>query len=215
MKKIGIALAVIAALVVVYKVSYPTYTYRYRMTVQVDDGGETRSASSVIEVRVSKQPQFLPEVGPLSSSVRGQAVFVDLTGGRNLVALLASGSTGEDRGFPKKVVPSHFKLNVFRDQDLTRLPDLRGRWELAPDELPTLVTVTNPNDAATARVVRPAQVGVRLRSITIEMTTDSVASPKNIETKLPFLVKQKQASLEYNRPDVFTPNYSSFVKADW
>jgi hypothetical protein len=39
-----------------YKIKYPTYTYRYRMTVAVDAGGETRSASSVIEVTATRVP---------------------------------------------------------------------------------------------------------------------------------------------------------------
>ena len=46
---LGIIVA-IAAVAGLYKLKYPTYTYRYRMTVEVDVGGEVRSQSSVIEV---------------------------------------------------------------------------------------------------------------------------------------------------------------------
>ena len=183
MKWIAIILAAAIGAVVLYRIAYPTYSYRYRITVNVDVGGETRSESSVVEVRISKQPQFLPEVGPLSFSVRGQAVFVELPGGRNLVALLASGATGADRGYPQKIVPAHFKLNLFRDQDLLKLSSLHGRWELAPEQLPTLVTVTNPNDGATTQVVRFDQIyrqlGVHLRSITVDMTTDPRFVPEH------------------------------------
>ncbi|WP_315810613.1 hypothetical protein [Bradyrhizobium sp. SZCCHNR3107] len=185
------------------------------MTVNVDAGGEPRSGSSVIEVRVRKQPQFLPEVGPVSQSVRGQAAFIELPGGKNLIALLASGSIGEHQDYPREVVPWQFKLNLSNDRALVRLPVLRGQWELATDRLPTLVTVGDPNDAATAQVVRSDQIdrmlGVHLRSITIEMTADAVPSP-DIETKLPFLVTQRQHRLEITRSDGFTPNYSSFVR---
>ena len=58
MKWLGIACAAIVAGFVLYKINYPTYTYRYRMTVNVEVDGQMRSGSSVIEVRVSKQLVF-------------------------------------------------------------------------------------------------------------------------------------------------------------
>jgi hypothetical protein len=215
MKRLAIAASIILAVATLYKIKYPTYTYRYRMTVTVDVDGETRSGSSVVEVRVSKQPRFLPEVLPLDQSVRGQAVFVELPNGKNVVALLAAGSTAENGGFPNQVVPDHFKLNIFDDRVLARLRDLRGHWELGADSMPTLVTVANTNDAATVQVVGPdqldKQLGAHLRSIAIDMTADPIGSP-NIETKLPFLLKEtdKRSTLHY--PNVFIPNYTYFVR---
>jgi len=209
-----IAALIILAVVMLYKIKYPTYAYRYRMTVTVEVGGEMRSGSSVIEVLVSKQPQFLPEVRRLDQSVRGQAVFVELPGGKNIVALLASGSTAENSGFANQVVPQHFRL-ILDDRTLARLPELRGHWELAIDKMPTLVTVTNPNDAATVQVVRPdqldEQLGVHLRSIAIDMTTDPITSP-DIEAKLPFLLKETDKRSELHYPNVFILNYTYFVR---
>src|ERR1700748_1843282 len=96
---LGIIVA-IAAVVGLYKFNYPTYTYRYRMTVDVDAGGEVSSRSSVIEVTVARQPKILPEVLPFHRSAQGQAVFVDLPAGKNIVALLTSGAFGEFRDYP-------------------------------------------------------------------------------------------------------------------
>jgi hypothetical protein len=216
MKKLGIAVAVVAIAAFLYKLKYPTYAYRYRMTVEIDVGGEIRSGSNVIEVTVSRQPQFLPEVGPLSQSVRGEAVFVQTSDGRNVVALLASGADGENVDYPRQIVPRQLNLNLFDDRALADLPKLSGRWELASDRLPTLVTVSNPNDWKTARVISPDQLdqalGVRLRSITITMTTDSVTSGE-IEVRLPFLVTQRaDLSHLYSYPHVFSPHYSSFMR---
>jgi hypothetical protein len=75
-----------------YKLKYPAYTYRYRMTVEVDAGGETRSGSSVTEVTATRVPQFLPEVIRYERSLEGQAIFIALPDGKNIVALLASGA---------------------------------------------------------------------------------------------------------------------------
>ncbi|MBU6464525.1 MAG: hypothetical protein KGK01_17115 [Bradyrhizobium sp.] len=205
---------VLVALVVVvglYKLRYPTYTYRYRMTVEIDAGGEIRSHSSVIEVSLTRQPRILPEVLPFHRSAQGQAVFIELPAGKNLVALLASGAVGEHRDFPFDVIPQVFKIKNVED-----LPKLRGRRELAADQMPTLVTVANPGDAKTVQVVKLASIdsllGVHLRSISVEMTTDSVPAP-DIERHLPFLVqaRERQRS-EIGYPNVFTPFYSSFIR---
>jgi hypothetical protein len=134
-----------------YKIKYPTYTYRYRMTVEVEAGGQTRSGSSVIEVSATRQPHVLPEVLPFVRSAEGQAIFIDLPEGKNIVALLASGQFGERRDYPLDVVPRVFKVNNVED-----LPNLTGKRELPSDQMPTLITVINPNDATTAQVVKPA-----------------------------------------------------------
>jgi hypothetical protein len=196
-------LVAIAAVVGLYKLRYPTYSYRYRMTVEIDAGGEVRSHSNVIEVTVTRVPQITNEVGPFERSAQGQAVFVELPAGKNIVALLASGATGERGGYPLDIIPQVFKVKNIED-----LPKLRGRRELAADQMPTLITVADPADAKTAQVVKPASIdgllGAHLQSISVEMTTDPVTAP-DIELHLPFLVKERDQRVEYRYPNVFTP----------
>jgi hypothetical protein len=197
-----------------YKIKYPTYTYRYRMTVEIDAGGQTRSGSSVIEVTATRVPQILTEVGPYERSVEGQAIFIDLPDGKNIVALLASGAVGERSGFPVDIIPRVFRGPNGRLPNVEDLPDLRGRRELTKEQMPTLVTVTDPADARTARVVDGdnlgSTLGIHLRSISVEMTKD-VVTPVDIERHLPFLVKERNQRIENRYPGVFTPFYSSFV----
>ena len=81
--------------------------------------------------------------------------------------------------------------------------------------MPTIVTVDDPNDSGTVRVVKvddlDSTVGVHLRSISVEMTRDAV-TPIDIELHLPFLVEaEAQQRNEMGHPGVFTPYYSSFV----
>jgi hypothetical protein len=104
MKWLGIAFAVIAVGVILYKTSYPTYAYRYRMTVNVEVDGQMRSGSSVIEVRVSKQLAFLPTVNELAYAGEGEAVYVDLGVHGSIVALLASGTYANDTEYPLYLV---------------------------------------------------------------------------------------------------------------
>ena len=219
MKWPAIALAIIVAVVALYKIKYPTYAYRYRMTVNVEVDGQMRSGSSVIEVRVNKQPVFLPGVNPLEYSERGEAAFVDLGAGRNIVALLAAGAFAERAAYPAFLVQSHFKLNLFDDRQLASLPALRGNWELANDSLPTLVTFSNPGDPATLKPLRPDQFeqafgpGVHLRGVVIDMTTDAVTH--NIESKLPWVTKLTSGlsgGNVYQSPGKFTLNGPYFKR---
>jgi len=217
----AITLALVAVFVVcfaVYRTKYPTYTYRYRMTVTIEVDGEARSGSSVIEVNVRKNPSPMFERRVLLESVQGEAAFVPVREGKGLVALLASGPYGEDVNYPTRIVPLAFNLNTFEDSVRERLPSLRGRRELPSKWMPTLVLVSDPNDPATLRVIRADEFdqtfgpGVRLRGVTIEMTTDVVTH--GIEERLPLLVRERESRyLVYTRPNMFTLSYSYFARS--
>lgn len=215
MKALGILVAAAVGLYVAYGFIYPTYTYRYRMTLEVDVRGETKSGSSVIEVYLSKQPGFLSEVPSVATTVNGEAVFVDLGKGQNVIALLASGPDGRTVDNPQFVVPSHFMLS-YSDRDLPKFPQLEGRWDLNR-ALPTLVTFTDVNDPKTARVVRPEEFeqvfgpGVRFKGIWVEMTSDPVT--RRIGSELPMLTTHRDSMRRSNsQPGKFTPQYHLFAR---
>ena len=128
------------------------------------------------------------------TGVAGEAVFVDLGRQRNIVALLASGPYAENAEYPQGVVRSHFKQNLTIDRHAESLFRwLRGNWELPSEDLPTLVTFSNPGDPATAKILRADQLeqvfgpGVRWRGVRVEMTTDAVTH--KIELRLPWVTK--------------------------
>jgi hypothetical protein len=220
MKRLGIVAAlIVVGILAFYKLAYPTYTYRYRMTVNVEVDGQVRSGSSVIEVSVIRQPEFLPGVRSVDQIERGEAVFVDLGAKRNIVALLASGVYAEKSGYAIALVPTHFKLNLGDSRQLASLSVLRGRWELEGNNLPTLVTFSDPTDPATLQLVRPDQLeqtfgpGVHWRGVFVEMTTDAVT--RSIESKLPWVTKMTsglsgQTTTIY--PGRFTPNGTYFKR---
>lgn len=197
---------------------YQTYTYRYRMTVNVQVGTQIHSGSSVIEVRLRQTPKLLYEDLSLVPSAVGEAVFVDLGGSRNVVALLTSGPTGLGAGYPMAVVPRHFGL-THEDRDLPRFPNLKGTWTLPPADMPTLVTFARPDDPATARVIAPSEFErvfgpqYRLQDVTVEMTTDPVTS--GIELRLPWLkerISKRLGGTINTQPGVFVPNVPYFER---
>jgi hypothetical protein len=178
-------------------------------TVEVDTGKEIRSGSSVIEVVVNREPRLLPEMGGIQSRAIGQAVFLDLPDGKNLVALLASCAHAEYPEYPTVIVERLFRV------PFESLPSLTGRRELSANQMPTLVTVDNPSDGKTAHVINPNALedllGVRLRSIVLEMTTDAV-TPINIDAKLPFLIDEEKKRLQLSSYQVFIPRSSAFLR---
>jgi hypothetical protein len=141
--------------VVWYMLAYPAYTYRYRMTVEVIADGALRRGASVVEMRTTDYKVGLPETKGVRHRVRGEAVFVDLGNGRNLIATLGFGPNGSEDRIGSLVhiafLPSHPRLQV---EDLATLT---GTAPLTGNLIPTLVTFADLNDPKTARVVRPGE----------------------------------------------------------
>ena len=160
-----------------WKINYPTYTYRYRMTVEVEENGKLHTGSSVIEVRIATQPHIGPAL--YVAHGRGEAVFVDLGKGRNVIALLA---TEEYVNYPANVVPTLFDLPF---KDWAKLPSLQGTRDVPDAYMPIFVTFMDLNDPKSARVVQPAEfpqvfgAGVQPPKVTIEVTSNPVT--KGIE----------------------------------
>jgi hypothetical protein len=158
------------------------------MTVEVIVDGVVHSASSVIEVEIQTQSTFL-QTPSFIPHVRGEAVFVDLGGGRNVIALLVSGPDGRNVSYPSEIVPRLFHV-FYNDRDLPKLASLRGRRKIPESDLPTFVTFADLGDPKTARVVKPAEFsqvfgsGVRFSQTWIEMTDEPVTY--NIEGKMPW-----------------------------
>ena len=187
------AIIVVVVLVgfIVYSVMYPSTSYRFRITLNVDTPQGLKSGSSVMEVRDRRYPAWTTLGNNTGeSSLKGEAVFVDLGLGadvkpRNVVALLTLGPRGEDVDFyllPGKVFEPLWKKKF-------GTPEFRGTsWELAKlppgthaelrgNLIPTLVTFADLNDPKTARAVRPNEFaqafgqGVALRDVGIEIVS--------------------------------------------
>jgi hypothetical protein len=200
-------LAIIAAIILAplsfyfgYKLLYPTYTYRYRLSVDVETPDGMRWGSSVIEVRYETFPELLTERDHISR-VFGEAVFVDLGQGKNLIGMLASGPSGEDIDYPSGIVFQAFKLDGNDPNTPKRLPQLHGKrdldiysssqYDVTRRFLPTFVTLTDLTNPSTARLApfglfdEIFGVGFKLRSVAIEMTTDPIT--EGIENKIPWI----------------------------
>lgn len=201
---IPLMISIVIALGLVLFVRGPvdeTPTYRYRLTVEVETPQGLRSGSSVIEVRTDVAGEYsIPTPGRVSTHVRGEAVAVDLPGGKTLFALLRSEESVGWAGAvmfnltpraPRTEAGDTF-LHTFADMlKLEGAITLPRYWpkrrEDTPAEpprsaYPMLVTFADLSDATSVEPVDPNDLaasfgeGVRLNRITAEMTDAAVTS---------------------------------------
>lgn len=195
MKWLLIVIGTAAGLYGLYLLGYPSNSYRFRITIEVEATEGLKTGSSVLEVTTIQYPAWVTlGANDHQTSVRGEAVFVDLGGGRNLVALLALGPNAED-GTVKLFAPRSF-LNIGesvpRDVEWTKqLSEMTGRAIYAGEKRPTLVTFTDRNDPSTVRTVpfdNPQSVlgpGVRSVRAQIDLTSNPVT--ETLQSKLPWI----------------------------
>ena len=209
-----IALAVLvlgsAALIAVPKYFYPTYSYRYRLTVNIEDDGKVHSGSSVIEV--TWYAHFLPELVSFSPELRGEAALVDLGSHGVVVATLLNGeSMGPARDGAWGaigLVPRAFGFGTSLTELVAALPKLRGRRDLAANNMPRFLWFSNPQDPTTAQKTLiqdfPAVLGssVRFAGASVEITDDPLLI--DIRDKLPWLKSLEQKPAGNNV--IYLPN---------
>jgi hypothetical protein len=205
MKWLLIVLALLGASYAAYAIAYPTYSYRYRITIEVDTADGLKSGSSVLEVTMVQYPSWVT-LGANSHQIttRGEAVFVDLGRGRNLVALLALGPNAEIGGAKSFAPRSFFTFLEGRPRDVEwtkTLATMTGRRPFAGDRRPTLVTFGDLNNPASVREVpfdSPQSVlGPDVRSVRawIDLTNDPVTT--GLEAKLPWIGKFESAQIAW------------------
>ena len=163
-------LGVLAVLVAVWEFwLFPSWTIRYRLTLDVAVGGKVRTGSGVIETVWNDQWIKFPlaPIGvPWGVDVRGEAVAVDLGSRGILFALLkadetrASGPDGWD-------LPPSFLVDAFYGpvgqggatrQMLSELKSRRDVVDVPPGLLPMLVRFRDINDPKSVERVEPSDL---------------------------------------------------------
>lgn len=194
MKWLAIIAAIAAGLLLWGWVAYPSYSYAFRLIIDVDTPSGIKTGSSVISLTWRSQ---MP-IGPRSAvtQVKGEAVFVDVGGGRHVIATLGFGPKGAEDKLESLAFEAFRRAG--RPMDIKALAKAQGSAPLTGDLVPTLVTFTDLNNPTTARVVRLDELpavfgaGMRFRGARIEMTGDSVS--RAIEKKLTWLPHPKYLS---------------------
>lgn len=199
-------LGLLAALVIgdQIRINRPGHKYRLAMTVETPAG--ERSAAGVLSVH--------PDRGYSrkgSTVTKGDAVFVDLGAGRNLVALLAH---ADDNGLAPDEI-NYVALRAYNaaghKASFSAMSRMTGAVPVTGSLLPVLATFVDAADPATMRVVKPDDLaatfgnGFRLRGVTAEAVPNGLwpidfggwlGEPvtRGIETRLPWLQGPREAA---------------------
>src|SRR6202048_4472450 len=162
-------LALLAALVIGDQIRINRPGHKYRLTVEVETPDGVKSGSGVMAV----QPDRSYSRGG-QTRTKGDAVLVDLGGGKNLLALLAHiDNSVELDGMNYVALRAHSAAG--RKVSFNEMSRMTGAVPVTGGLVPVLVTFTDLNDPATARAVPPEDMeatlgeGFRLHGISAEV----------------------------------------------
>jgi hypothetical protein len=191
-------IVLLAALVIGDQVRLNRPGHKYRLTVAVKTPVGVKSASGVLAVH--------PDRGYTRSGstlTKGDAVLVDLGGGKTLLALLAH---IDDKGLELDGM-NYVALRAFnaagRKASFNEMNRISGAASVTGALIPVLATFTDINDPATMRLVKPDDLeeafgkGFRLRGVIAEAVPNgfwpldfggALGEPvtRGIEAKLPW-----------------------------
>jgi hypothetical protein len=167
-------LALLAALFVGDQIRINRPSHKYRLTVEVETPAGVRSGSGVISVHPDRG---YTRQGHTSSN--GDAVFVDLGDGKNLVALLAHIDKTIDLDGVNFVALRAYKA-AGRSVSFNEMSRMTGVAPVTGALIPVLVTFANLDDPASARSVQPDDLaaafgqGFRLKLVFTETVPNGI-----------------------------------------
>lgn len=175
-------------------------SYRFRMTVEVDTPQGLKTGSSVIEVDAERQEQVLSEARPMFSSVKGEAVAVDLRSGPLFVLLqMPDARTTYISAVTYALAPD---LREGGWEPFWKAVNRLGGWfgsangELPREDWPLMVRFRDIHDPKSVERVDPEAVGVK--RIVLETTGDAVTT--GIEQRLEWLNDLKRFRADPSNP---------------
>ena len=171
-----------------------TYVHHFRLTVEVETPTGLKTASSVLKAVYVESPKWVPQNTSLSSRLHGEAVFVELGSGKNIVALLALGANGEQYLGPDlaaRALRGEGPEKMLKSFWYREASGWTGSAELVGSLMPTLATFVDPLKPETGRLLSTEEFstafgsGYRLKRIFVELTRDPTS--RSIAERLPWL----------------------------
>src|SRR5215218_1124638 len=163
-------IALLAALYIGDQIRINRPGHKYRLTVEVETPAGRKSASSVLAVH----PDRSYSRGGHTKTV-GDAVYVDLGGGRNLVALLAHIDKDLELDGINYVALRAYTAAGGKRVSFNDMNRQAGTVPVTGALVPVLVTFADPADPSTARHVLPEEgeaalgKGYRLHGVSAEV----------------------------------------------
>jgi hypothetical protein len=193
-------IALLAVLVIGDQIRINRPGHKYRLAVEVETPEGVKSASGVMAVTPDRG---YSRKGHTQTS--GDALFIDLGGGKNLLALLAHADNKMlDLDGINYVALRAYGASTGKRVPFSEMSQLRGVVPVKGELIPVLATFADPADPATMRIVPPENLeaifgrGFRLRGLTAEVVPNgfwpidfggALGEPvtRGIDAKLPWL----------------------------
>ena len=188
-------LAVVALLIAafVWAITGETNRFRYRLTFDVTTPGGPRSGSSVLDVEHTRGRDFWGMMNSEAPYLKGEAVMVDLGGGKMLVGLLKTATDNlafmPVTAFHVENTPDDERNARFRR--LARLPP-GATAVLTQDTTPQMLMLSDVKLPASARAVTPETFetvlgpGYRFNQARIEIVPLDTPLNDTIAQRLPW-----------------------------
>ena len=214
MKALSIIAAILVSVVAFVWLSFPTHTFRYRLTLDTSVDGQLRSGSGIFEISLQEKPDWFPANGSVTPSVKGEAVVVDL-GSKGLLFALLTGDPLRNSSPAYELASSTFSDPKGLSATLWKIKASIGRVDVPLNNLPLLVRFGDLADPKSVARVDPNDLaasfgpGVKLVRATIEITDDPVTT--GIEKRLGWLAlpwEQQRLLLKGPYWDSDDPKYS-------
>lgn len=182
-------LIVVASSYVACAAMFPSGTWRYKITVNVETPEGLKSGWAVREIHVKRNIAELvnPDIKEAAYKVFGEAVVIDLGKYGFLFSVIANGSSSEIfKAFPTGSKDLSGFINYY-----SQLP-LGHRAILSREDFPWFVTFENLNDPQTIRTFHPDK-GILVQSVVIQITDEPV-SFGHVKSALPWVNEKKIGS---------------------
>ena len=195
---LGTGLGALTALFAAGCAQYPKYVYRFKLTVEIDTPDGVRSGYSVYEVTAQKHAKLLPEARARSRDVRGEAVAVDLPGGKTVFALLKTinGSGDDNLAYLSMATldPAYQNDWIESAQRIISGVGTVSPAEVATENYPMLVMFKDINNPTSIERIEPAAIGIR--RIVVEVTVAPLTT--GINSRLPWLLEKNRKKFDTN-----------------
>ena len=225
-------LSLLAVLVVGDQIRLHRPDHKFRLTLEVETPDGVKSASGVYSVTPNRSYGGSNTGETAGPKTKGDALFVDLGGDKNVVALLAVGTQPTDLDATNYIAMRSFlaagRKVQFRDMKKTTA---MSPVAVPAENAPVLVTFTNVNDPASMRVVTSDNVrellgpGVKLHAVTVSTVANGfwpldvggvLGEPvsRGIEAKLPWLKGEPDAINQAAMKALDAAGIKGYARAD-
>lgn len=173
---IVLAVVLVGGAVTWWKLEFPSASWRYKITVEVETPEGIKTGSAVREVHAISSIK-IGDTGGGAAGVEGEAVIVDMGGHGVLFATI-----GEDFGYRVMFMAFPFSKGGLTKEGMEYYSHLKNAKAslLAINQLPRFVMFRNLNDPLSVKLVdihnlsKDFGEGVRIKDITIETTDDPI-----------------------------------------